>query len=78
MDIADQKGLGQIALPVVGWGTEFADFDGDGWLDLVVANGSTLEDDGSASQKTQAAGHVAFLEPARRILPQPRPVDTSV
>ncbi|MHB8520796.1 MAG: FG-GAP-like repeat-containing protein [Limisphaerales bacterium] len=47
MDIADSKGLGQIALPYVGWGTEFADFDGDGWLDLVVANGSTLELEGT-------------------------------
>ncbi len=36
-------GLGQTTLQMVGWGTEFADFDGDGWLDLMVANGSTLE-----------------------------------
>ena len=28
---------------MIGWGAEFADFDGDGWLDLVVANGSTFE-----------------------------------
>jgi len=42
-DVADQVGLGQVALPMVGWGTEFADFDADGWLDLVVANGSTLQ-----------------------------------
>src|SRR5205814_1129339 len=46
MDIADSKGLGQIALPYVGWGTEFADFDGDGWLDIIVANGNTLELEG--------------------------------
>jgi tetratricopeptide (TPR) repeat protein len=45
VDIASQRGLGQIALRVVGWGTEFADFDGDGWLDLVVSNGSTFETD---------------------------------
>lgn len=45
VDAADTLGLGQIALPMVGWGTEFADFDGDGWLDLAVANGSTLETD---------------------------------
>jgi hypothetical protein len=43
IDVADQRGLGQIALQVVGWGTEFADLDADGWLDLVVVNGSTFE-----------------------------------
>ena len=43
VDMADMKGLGQIALRSVGWGTEFADFDADGWLDLIVANGSTFE-----------------------------------
>lgn len=45
VDVANLTGLGQIALPMVGWGTEFADFDADGWLDLVVANGSTFEDE---------------------------------
>jgi tetratricopeptide (TPR) repeat protein len=43
VDVADQRGLGQIALRSVGWGTEFVDFDSDGWQDLVVANGSTFE-----------------------------------
>jgi len=42
-DVAAAHGLGQIALPMVGWGTAFADFDSDGWLDLAVANGSTFE-----------------------------------
>ncbi len=53
VDIADQKGLGQIALPVVGWGTEFVDLDQDGWLDLLVANGSTIEMDGPPPKKLQ-------------------------
>jgi len=43
VDVADQRGLGQIALRVVGWGAEFLDLDADGWLDLAVANGSTFE-----------------------------------
>jgi enediyne biosynthesis protein E4 len=51
MDLNEPKGLGQIALPFVGWGTEFVDFDGDGWLDLVVANGNTLEFEGPMPKK---------------------------
>jgi tetratricopeptide (TPR) repeat protein len=53
MDVADQRGLGQIALPFVGWGTEFVDLDHDGWLDLLVANGNTLEADGPPPKKLQ-------------------------
>ncbi|MBI2926365.1 MAG: VCBS repeat-containing protein [Verrucomicrobia bacterium] len=51
MDIADMRGLGQIALQFVGWGTEFVDLDADGWLDLVVANGNTLEFEGPIPRK---------------------------
>ncbi|HLV81224.1 MAG TPA: VCBS repeat-containing protein, partial [Chthonomonadaceae bacterium] len=46
IDISDQVGLGQSTLDYVGWGTSFVDFDNDGRLDLVIANGSTLEDPG--------------------------------
>ncbi len=44
-DQASPLGLGQIALHSIGWGTEFVDLDADGWLDLVVVNGSTIETD---------------------------------
>ncbi len=57
-DQASPLGLGQIAIQRVGWGTEFADFDADGWLDLVVANGSTLE----------AAGEPKRLKPQPMML----------
>jgi hypothetical protein len=45
MDEADRYGLGQVALPFVGWGTSFADYDNDGRQDLFVINGSTLQQD---------------------------------
>jgi hypothetical protein len=38
-DVTTAAGLGEVTLPFLGWGTSFLDFDNDGWLDLVVANG---------------------------------------
>lgn len=54
-DRANDARLGEPSLDAVGWGCAFADFDLDGHLDLLIANGSTLEDPADV----------------RRLLPQP-------
>jgi len=38
-DVADQAGISQIAIPFLGWGDGFIDFDNDGWLDILMING---------------------------------------
>ncbi len=50
-DVAEAQGIGQPSLQSIGWGTAFADFDSDGWLDLVVANGSTFEQKDSTPRR---------------------------
>jgi hypothetical protein len=38
-DVTFQARLGEATIPYLGWGTNFFDYDHDGWLDLLVANG---------------------------------------
>ncbi|HID11639.1 MAG TPA: CRTAC1 family protein [Candidatus Latescibacteria bacterium] len=38
-DVTFQTGLGGPSLPFVSWGTEFLDYDNDGWKDIFVATG---------------------------------------
>lgn len=38
-DAGKSSGAGGIGMPYVRWGTDFADFDNDGWLDLYAAGG---------------------------------------
>lgn len=40
-DLSQSKGLAAPSMKWVGWGTRFADFDLDGWTDLVITNGHT-------------------------------------
>ena len=43
IDEVNRKGLGQTSFGVLGFGTQTADFDNDGWLDLAVLNGHVYD-----------------------------------
>ena len=38
-DVSFTSGIAQVSIPFLGWGTDFLDYDNDGWLDLLVVNG---------------------------------------
>ena len=58
-DVTAQSRLGEPTLIPLAWGTNFADFDNDGWLDLFFANGhlddniEQLEEVGVYKQRNQ-------------------------
>jgi hypothetical protein len=56
-DVAMPSRLGQVSLPLVGWGTSFFDMDNDGWLDLFVVNGHVYP------QMDNVKGSAAYAEP---------------
>jgi enediyne biosynthesis protein E4 len=40
-------GIAEITYPFLSWGTEFIDYDNDGWKDIMVLNGHLLPQVGS-------------------------------
>ena len=38
-DVGTQAGIAQVAIPFVGWGVGFPDYDNDGWKDILMVNG---------------------------------------
>jgi enediyne biosynthesis protein E4 len=56
-DVSFESGLATISIPYVGWGTWFADFDNDGWLDLMVVNGHVYP------QVDTVVGNVGYKQP---------------
>ncbi len=38
-DVSHRMGVASPSLPFLGWGTDFLDYDNDGWKDLLVVNG---------------------------------------
>lgn len=56
-DVATEVGLARETVPPVKWGTGFADFDNDGWPDLLIANGNF------SSAMDKLANEVKFREP---------------
>jgi hypothetical protein len=56
-EVSYQTGVAVPSLPLVKWGTAFADFDNDGWLDLIAAAGHVYP------QVDQLASGAHYKEP---------------
>jgi len=65
-DLSAPLGVGQISLPMVGWGVEMLDFDADGWLDLALLNGSTVERTDDPKRLVPQAPQLLWSERAER------------
>ena len=50
-DVSFRAKVAQVSLPYVGWGTKFFDYDNDGWVDLLVANGHVYPQRGHYRQR---------------------------
>jgi hypothetical protein len=79
-DVTDAWGLGASTAPFTGFGTEFFDYDNDGWLDLFVANGAVSNVEalrcqpirsgsGTSSSTTRVGGASTRAPDGRALLP---------
>ena len=78
-DVSFAVGLGQPSLPFVGFGAGFLDFDNDGDLDLLVANGHVypqIDQAGSGSTYAQASHLYENQGQGRFALLLPQPGDS--
>ncbi len=57
-DRSRQLLIGEVSVPYVGWGCAFTDLDGDGFPEIIVNNGSTLEQNNDSSQLRRESGFV--------------------
>jgi enediyne biosynthesis protein E4 len=48
-DASAASSLGALTLPYTGWGTAWFDFDNDGWLDLLMVNGTIIANEGRSN-----------------------------
>jgi len=65
MDSAEYVGLGHVSLRMVGWATGFVDFDNDGYDDLWVVNGNTLESPTDPTQLKPQQTHLFWHDPKK-------------
>jgi hypothetical protein len=49
-DASAASSLGALSLAYTGWGTAWFDFDNDGWLDLLIVNGTIIANEGRTNQ----------------------------